>query len=94
MLTVPLNLSSVPVPNSVREGHSTFEPGLAGNTLQIETFYTSILQTAMDELRPQLGHVVKQMEDSDLSSNQPSTTYSSQQLDVDDTMTRNSDQDN
>ena len=40
-----------------REGHSTFEPGPAGNTLQIGTFNTMILQTTMDELRLHLGFV-------------------------------------
>ena len=40
-----------------REGHSTHESGPAGNTLQIVTFYTLILQTLMDELQPQLGYV-------------------------------------
>ena len=40
-----------------REGHSTFEPGPAETTLQVGTFYTLILETPMDELRPQLGYV-------------------------------------
>ena len=33
-----------------RVGHSTYESGPAWNTLQIETFYSLILQTIMDEL--------------------------------------------
>ena len=40
--------------SGVGEGHSTYEPRPGGNTLQIGKFYTLILQTAMDELRPQL----------------------------------------
>ena len=39
------------------EGHSTSEPRPAGNTLQILTFYSLILWTPMDGLRPQLGSV-------------------------------------
>ena len=39
------------------EGHSTFEPGPAGNILEIGTLYTLILQTPMDELRPTFWYV-------------------------------------
>ena len=38
-----------------REGHSTIQSEPAGKTLQIGTIYTLILQTSMDELRPQLS---------------------------------------
>ena len=37
------------------EDHSTVKPEPAGKTLKIGTFYILILQTPMDELRPQLG---------------------------------------
>ena len=46
-------------------GESTHESGLAENTLQIWTFYTLIVQTLMDAIRPQLMFVKlrqKQME--------------------------------
>ena len=56
-MTAPLNPSNVPLSNTVYEDHSTQESGPAGNTLQIGTFYTLILQTLMDELQPQLGYV-------------------------------------
>ena len=72
-LTAPLNPSSVPVSNRVWEGHSTFERGPAGNTLQIEKFYTSILQTLMDELRRR--SVCQTLVEADGSSlNNPCTT--------------------
>ena len=40
-----------------REGHSTIEPEPAGKTYQIGTFYTLIVQTHTNELRPQLWYV-------------------------------------
>ena len=49
-LTATLNPSSVPGSTLCREGHSKFEPEPAGNTSQIGTFYTLILQTPMHGL--------------------------------------------
>ena len=43
-LTAPLNPSNVTVSN-VREGYSTYEQGLAGNTLRMGTLFTLILRT-------------------------------------------------
>ena len=54
-LTSPLNPSNVPVSTQCGEGHSTHESGHTGNTLEIGTLYTLILQTLMDELQRQLG---------------------------------------
>ena len=54
-LTAPLNPSIVPCQTQCRKGHSTLEPGQAGNTLQIVTVYTLILQALMDELRRSSG---------------------------------------
>ena len=45
------------IKHSGREGHSTVQPGPAGNTLQFGTFYTLKLQTPTDELWPHLGYV-------------------------------------
>ena len=39
-----------------REGHSTFEPGPAGNTVQIEMFHTLILQTPINDTSNSLPH--------------------------------------
>ena len=54
-LTAPLNTSSVPVQTQCRD--STFELDPALNTWQIRTFYTLILQTPVDDLRPQHEYV-------------------------------------
>ena len=81
-----------------REGHSTFEPGPAGNTLQIGRSYTVILQTPMDELRPLLdmsnycrSRWKNSLNRHDSRLKWPCTTYIALQHNVDDT-TRNSDQ--
>ena len=54
-LTAPLNPTNHPVSNTCVGkviNYSTHESGPAGNTLQIGTFYTLILQTLMGELQP------------------------------------------
>ena len=91
-LTAPWNPSNV----RCKTQQQTHEPGPAGNTLQIGTFYTLILQTLIYELQLQLG-----MSNSDRCRWKLAeqtiirviycTTYTEQQHEVDDTTTRKSD---
>ena len=58
--TVDCSLNSIQLllcQTQCMEGYSTYELGPARNTLQIGSFYTLILRTSMDELRPQLAQV-------------------------------------